>query len=68
LIEEIDWEANRMAKTEREKISIYVSGELHKSLKMLAVARDQDISEVYAEAMRDIIAKYDFQVTIKSPN
>jgi hypothetical protein len=33
---------------------------------MLAVALGQDISDVYAEAMRDIIAKYEFEVSLKS--
>ena len=60
--------ANHMAKKDRSQISIYVSSDLHKALKMLSVAQDKDIADIYEEAMRDIIEKYGFKVTIKSPN
>ncbi len=45
-------------KTERQKTSVYISKELHKRAKILAVEQERDLSELYEEALQAIIEKY----------
>jgi predicted HicB family RNase H-like nuclease len=45
-------------KTERQKTSVYISKELHKRAKILAIEQERDLSELYEEALRTIIEKY----------
>ncbi len=41
-----------------ERLNIYVGGDLHKSIKMLAVEQETSINDLVIEAIEDLLKKY----------
>ena len=51
-----------MEKPDRVKTSLSISKELHKQIKILAVIEGKGASELYEEALRELIFKRKFRV------
>ena len=49
-------------KPERTKTSLTISTELHKNIKVLAIMQERDVSEIYEEALRDLLVKYNYNI------
>lgn len=64
MINKPDWGYSFMErdKPDRTKTSLTISTELHKTVKMLAVLQGRDVSEIYEEALRDVLVKHNFSL------